>query len=109
VTYPEGEPGVIDLGHRHFVAPLSVPARLWEGTEVTDCWPEHPTGYRWWHDCRWRVERGLHTSWGWFGETPNGRSGHVITSTEPLTVEGSLLCPDCGDHGFIRAGQWVPA
>jgi len=32
-----------------------------------------------------------------------------VESWEPLTVSPSLLCPDCGDHGFIREGRWVRA
>ena len=35
--------------------------------------------------------------------------GHRITSREPLTIEPSIHCPDCGTHGFIRNGRWVPA
>ncbi len=25
------------------------------------------------------------------------------------TVTPSILCPDCGTHGFIRNGRWEPA
>lgn len=32
----------------------------------------------------------------------------TVESWEPLTISPSLLC-HCGDHGFIRNGQWVPA
>lgn len=31
-----------------------------------------------------------------------------VESQDPLTLSPSLLC-HCGDHGFIRDGQWVPA
>lgn len=31
-----------------------------------------------------------------------------VVSFDPLHVEPSILC-DCGDHGFIRNGQWEPA
>lgn len=31
-----------------------------------------------------------------------------VTSWEPLTMTPSLLC-QCGDHGFITDGKWVPA
>lgn len=34
---------------------------------------------------------------------------HSLISTEPLTIGGSLLCVNCGKHGFITAGKWVPA
>lgn len=32
----------------------------------------------------------------------------VSLERETLHVEPSLLCI-CGDHGFIRGGQWIPA
>ena len=31
-----------------------------------------------------------------------------VVSFDPLHVEPSILC-DCGDHGFIRNGQWEAA
>lgn len=33
----------------------------------------------------------------------------TLVSLDPLHVEPSLLCRECGDHGFIRDGVWVPA
>jgi hypothetical protein len=86
-TYPADEPGVIDLGSRHFLLP-------------TD------GAWLWWHDC----PAVAHPAWGWFGQRSDGRaSGHVITATEPMTVQGSLVCLECGDHGFIREGRWERA
>ena len=35
--------------------------------------------------------------------------GHTIVNRDPLTISPSILCPDCGTHGFIREGRWVPA
>ncbi|HXH63069.1 MAG TPA: hypothetical protein VNG95_02735, partial [Gemmatimonadales bacterium] len=32
-----------------------------------------------------------------------------VESWEPLTISPSVLCMRCGDHGFIKAGRWVPA
>lgn len=32
--------------------------------------------------------------------------GHEIVSRDPLTVSPSILCPDCGLHGYIRSGEW---
>ena len=32
-----------------------------------------------------------------------------VLSWEPLTLNPSLLCLRCGDHGFIRDGKWIPA
>lgn len=92
-SYPEGEPGVLDIGHRHFVFKAQ----------------EDGSSWLWWHDCP-KVR-----SWGYFGapwhESANGQakaSGHQIASINPLTVGGSLLCGNCGDHGFITDGKWVP-
>lgn len=39
---------------------------------------------------------------------PGGAEWDVV-SWEPLTISPSLLCLDCGAHGFIRDGKWVPA
>ncbi len=32
-----------------------------------------------------------------------------VEAWEPLTLSPSLLCVDCGSHGFIRGGRWQPA
>jgi hypothetical protein len=32
----------------------------------------------------------------------------VVEQWEPLTLSPSILC-DCGFHGYIRDGRWVPA
>lgn len=34
-------------------------------------------------------------------------AGHAIEQRDPLTISPSILCPDCGTHGFVRAGRWV--
>lgn len=34
---------------------------------------------------------------------------HTIVQREPLTIEASILCPDCGTHGWVRKGRWVAA
>lgn len=31
----------------------------------------------------------------------------TVISFEPLTTEPSILC-QCGDHGYITDGRWVP-
>lgn len=33
--------------------------------------------------------------------------GHEIVQLEPLTIRPSILCPDCGTHGFITDGRWA--
>lgn len=40
---------------------------------------------------------------------PSLSPGHVVVSTEPLTVLGSFLCEDCGLHGFFTDGKWTDA
>ena len=35
--------------------------------------------------------------------------GHQIISTNPLHIEPSILCDDCGLHGWVRNGLWVTA
>lgn len=32
-----------------------------------------------------------------------------VESLDPLTLSPSILCRQCGDHGFIRQGKWVGA
>lgn len=32
-----------------------------------------------------------------------------VESLEPLSISPSLLCTDCGDHGFIKNGRWINA
>lgn len=34
-------------------------------------------------------------------------NGHTVVSDAPLTIHPSILCPDCGLHGFITNGEWV--
>ncbi|MCW2899953.1 MAG: hypothetical protein JWO67_2218 [Streptosporangiaceae bacterium] len=36
----------------------------------------------------------------------DGRRGHQLLSEDPLTVTPSILCADCGLHGFITDGTW---
>lgn len=38
----------------------------------------------------------------------SSRLGHDLVSINPLTFSPSWLC-DCGDHGWVRDGKWVPA
>lgn len=33
----------------------------------------------------------------------------LVRSWSPLTIEPSIKCGACGDHGFIRDGRWEPA
>jgi hypothetical protein len=33
----------------------------------------------------------------------------MLVSAEPPTLQPSVLCMRCGDHGFVTEGRWVPA
>ncbi|GAC71038.1 hypothetical protein [Gordonia soli] len=33
-------------------------------------------------------------------------NGHTIVSTDPVTVTPSIMCADCGLHGFLTDGVW---
>lgn len=52
---------------------------------------------------------------GFFGEEDvrelplTGSRGWTLISVEPLTISPSIRCGNCGEHGFIRDGQWVSA
>jgi hypothetical protein len=34
-------------------------------------------------------------------------NGHTVVTRDPLTIVASILCSDCGTHGFVTAGRWV--
>lgn len=36
-------------------------------------------------------------------------NGHTIVNRDPLTIVASILCGDCGVHGFVTEGRWVSA
>jgi hypothetical protein len=29
-----------------------------------------------------------------------------VTQLDPVTITPSILCPDCGLHGFVTDGTW---
>lgn len=33
-------------------------------------------------------------------------NGHSIVRVDPLTVNPSIMCDDCGLHGFVTDGIW---
>lgn len=33
-------------------------------------------------------------------------NGHTITCRTPLTITPSILCSDCGTHGFVHTARW---
>lgn len=81
----------IDIGHGHSIEYFVNPE----------------TGERYgltlWHPRPGGGECGCSVFWA-------GRAAPIwrATSIEPLTLEPSVQCLQCGDHGFIREGRWVP-
>ena len=59
---------------------------------------------RFFHLCD-RGERGIIKCDPLLQLSPEG-SGHRIEQEEPLTIAPSILCTDCGTHGFVRNGIW---
>ena len=43
------------------------------------------------------------------GFWPNGAIVWTVEGDGPLTLSPSIQCPQCGHHGWIREGKWVPA
>lgn len=63
-----------------------------------------------WHpDARDHSKECGGTIWFAGADAPQARAKWNIESEEPLTLSPSLLCRNCGSHGFIREGKWVPA
>ncbi len=47
----------------------------------------------------------------WLAAHPGeqGRAIWAVNSWGPLDLSPSLLCSDCGNHGFVRNGKWQGA
>jgi Family of unknown function (DUF6527) len=41
-------------------------------------------------------------------QLPIGPNGWTITQRKPLTVYPSIVCLNCGIHGFFTDGVWMP-
>lgn len=44
-----------------------------------------------------------------FEGTPGSGPTWQVVSLEPLTISPSVLCTQCGHHGWIKDGRWIPA
>lgn len=66
-----------------------------------------PAGLDYWHPCA-DGRRAI----GWIpfaGHPVDAGHSWTVEQGDPITISPSLLCRDCGHHGFIRGGRWVPA
>jgi hypothetical protein len=93
---PEGEPGVIDIGH-------GVRIRMTSYRGVTagliESHPRPDNGER----CSGTVTFDLVQT-----VDLESRPRWGVISRDPLTLQPSIKCRACGHHGFIRDGRWVP-
>lgn len=75
------------------------------------CWLEDDATAFWFdHDCDSDVARWARGE-GFKSETrlPLGPDGWQVVQREPLTIAPSILCGQCGLHGFWREGRWQSA
>lgn len=76
------------------------------GHDVTIVWMAQEIGIYWKHAGR--------CSWNHLKFFPHEEStGHKLISGGEMnmpmfTIQGSLLCPQCGFHGCIENGNWKP-
>lgn len=101
-----GSPEYDHEAHLQAVLPM-VPIDL--GSDHRIGWT--PEGDLWWlHRCSGDAYRGA-APWRWGVGTIDVTSGtkHTLRKRLPVDVGGSVLCVNCGDHGFINNGQWVKA
>lgn len=71
---------------------------------------EGPAAWGFQHECgRWSDEQEPD---GEFVKVVAPRlTNHTVTREDdgPVTVRASILCPDCGVHGFVTADRWEAA
>jgi hypothetical protein len=88
--WPLGE--WIDLGHDHKCRTVTDPST----GQVSALWVSHVCS--------------KHSGEGDASYIPlRGPNPWTLEKLDPITISPSLLRTDCGDHGFIREGKWVPA
>lgn len=91
---PSDQRGPIDLGSGHSLRPLHDDGKVFGYVEY------HPTpdgGV-----CRGSVPLDI-------PEQPMAGHRWKVVQQDPLTLEPSILCRLCGNHGWIREGRWVKA
>lgn len=112
----------IDLGHEHFLRYLSwspdrsIPANAERYADIPDIErygaiirhrpgphpdvpPERSSGW---------CEGGLTFDNEATRRLGTSHATWTVESWDPLAISPSVLC-SCGDHGFVRGGQWIPA
>lgn len=92
-----GVTDAVDIGH-------DIQISAWENADGTQL------GVNVWHDCAYNYgpagvafdSDAARDLW------PRGVFWK-LESRDPLTISPSIHCLNCGLHGFVRDGRWVPA
>lgn len=80
------------------------------------CWMDEDGRHFWWqHQCSLPDMSHLDAdTQQWYREQraaphmlPLGPDGWQVVQSEPLTITPSLLCGNCGAHGFFTGGRWI--
>lgn len=72
-------------------------------TSTSVPFPVGPSSFRFVHDCRMIDEHHRVRC------APALHSAHRVEWREDgLHISPSILCPDCGTHGFVTASRWEP-
>ena len=87
----------VDIGHEHFISFTTYKDDPRSGLRVRHRRPDGSPceGFITFEGSAWAKEFHKPVVW-------------QVQNFEPFTCSPSLLC-GCGDHGFIRAGKWIPA
>lgn len=67
-----------------------------------------------WHECETaqnNTDAGVSAGGVYFDNAPGDWRGArwQLQQKDPLTIHPSILCHNCGLHGHIKQGRWVPA
>jgi len=113
VSEPDSETGKYHPAEGPGREPKANAVDIGEGHRLEFCqWQGETAGVIDWHRnkagawcCGWVAFK--QSKWGL--QFKSGDVGWDVIQREPLTLNPSLLCKTCGDHGFIRDGKWVKA
>ncbi len=101
---PRIERNWVDIGHGHEISLV----RHGDGVLV-GLWLRHDCSKCPWHGKESETCTGTGT---FIPLHPRTKSVEIwtVVKEEPLTIHPSIrYLAECGDHGFIRGGKWVPA
>lgn len=75
-----------------------------------DAGSDHAWGWQESGDIYWlHICSALEAGWSLGQLDVTSGQRHRVVNRDPLTVEASVLCLGCQDHGWFRDGRWVSA